>query len=116
LFSPSDFAFIMSAAPSTQSNQPEPVKRPYMDPAQRTGFRSQVAFAKDKVTTKEGWFGQYDYGWLCLPTLPFQKGGPSRSPPFYGLDDDMPLLLAITTGLQHALAMLAGMSLHVSQY
>jgi xanthine/uracil permease len=30
-------------------------------------------------------------------------------PPFYGLNDDLPLLLAITSGLQHSLAMLAGL-------
>lgn len=30
-------------------------------------------------------------------------------PPFYALDDELPLFLAITSGLQHALAMLAGL-------
>jgi hypothetical protein len=33
----------------------------------------------------------------------------SRPPPFYALDADLPLVLAITSGLQHALAMLAGL-------
>lgn len=32
-----------------------------------------------------------------------------RMPPFYALNDDLPLLLAISSGLQHALAMLAGL-------
>jgi xanthine/uracil permease len=32
-----------------------------------------------------------------------------RDPPFYALDDELPLILAISSGLQHALAMLAGL-------
>ncbi|KAF8478759.1 hypothetical protein JB92DRAFT_3280129 [Gautieria morchelliformis] len=31
-----------------------------------------------------------------------------RTPPFYALDDELSLLLAVASGLQHALAMLAG--------
>jgi hypothetical protein len=61
----------------------------------------------DKVTTRRGLVGDYDYGFLCLPQLPF--GRRRRSPPFYGLDDELPLIMAIATGLQHALAMLAGL-------
>lgn len=33
----------------------------------------------------------------------------NRLPPFYALDDNLPLLLGVTSGLQHALAMLAGL-------
>ena len=64
-----------------------------------------------KVTTRHGWFGDYDYAWLCTPTLPFAVGGRRRKtmPPFYALDSDLPLLLALACGLQHALAMLAGL-------
>ncbi|KAH8092489.1 permease family-domain-containing protein [Cristinia sonorae] len=66
-----------------------------------------------KLTTRHGWFGDYDYAWLCLPTLPFTVGKSTkprrRAPPFYPLDSDLPLLLAMTCGLQHALAMLAGL-------
>lgn len=32
-----------------------------------------------------------------------------RNPPFYALDAELPLILAISSGLQHALAMLAGL-------
>jgi uric acid-xanthine permease len=61
---------------------------------------------------RHGWFGDYDYAWLCMPTLPFSTGSKrkvSSGPPFYALDTDLPLFLAMTTGLQHALAMLAGL-------
>lgn len=84
-----------------------------------------------KVSTREGWLGDYDFAWLCLPVLPFSvsagagegsssnsSGGGSGSgrgrgrkrggAPFYALDADLPLLMALICGLQHALAMLAG--------
>ena len=61
-----------------------------------------------KVTTRHGWVGDYDYAWLCTPSIPFFRK-PRISPPFYGLESEIPLLVAITCGLQHALAMLAGL-------
>ncbi|KAF9048052.1 Xanthine/uracil permease [Hymenopellis radicata] len=70
---------------------------------------ARLSRMKEKVTTKAGWFGGYDYGWLCLPTIPFLRSSRTRSPPFYALDADMPLVLAAASGLQHALAMLAGL-------
>ncbi|KAF8076906.1 xanthine/uracil permease [Lyophyllum atratum] len=63
---------------------------------------------KMKFLTREGWFGDYDYAWLCTPSLPFLRGKP-RLPPFYAVDTELPLALAISSGLQHALAMLAGL-------
>ncbi|KAJ7251601.1 purine permease [Mycena rebaudengoi] len=62
---------------------------------------------KHKVSTQEGWLGNYDYAWLCMPSWPFSKT--SHEPPFYALDVELPLVLAIANGLQHALAMLAGL-------
>ncbi|KAF8878578.1 Xanthine/uracil permease [Gymnopilus junonius] len=61
-----------------------------------------------KFTTRDGWFGDYDYAWLCTPQLPFMRQH-DRAPAFYALDADLPLILAISSGLQHALAMLAGL-------
>lgn len=48
-----------------------------------------------KVTTKHGWIGDYDFVWLCMPTLPWGKGSARKLPPFYGLNDDIPILLAL---------------------
>ncbi|KAK7057959.1 Xanthine/uracil permease [Favolaschia claudopus] len=67
-----------------------------------------------KVTTYEGWFGGYDYGWLCMPSLRLpwstrRASSSSHEPPFYALDAELPLLLAIANGLQHALAMVVGL-------
>jgi hypothetical protein len=49
-----------------------------------------------------------------MPTLPF--GIPGRGPrnirptPFYGLEDDLPILVAMICGFQHSLAMLVRVS------
>lgn len=42
-----------------------------------------------------------------MPALPYAKQ--KRAPPFYALDQDLPLILAISSGFQHSLAMLAGL-------
>ncbi|KAG1743620.1 xanthine uracil permease [Suillus paluster] len=75
-------------------------------PAADPNPRSIFSVARRKVTTKHGWLGDYDYRWLCLPSLPTDKRG---QPPFFGIDDELPLVLAMASGLQHALAMLAGL-------
>lgn len=59
------------------------------------------------ISTREGIIGDYDYAFLFKPNLPFMKKE-RRAAPFFGLNDKMPLLLAIILGFQHALAMLAG--------
>lgn len=77
------------------------------------------------IVGSEGWLGNYDFGYLCMPTLPFGKGkGRRQPPPFFSLNADLPLLLALVcgqylcvivrgdlltiVGFQHSLAMLAG--------
>ncbi|KAL0573529.1 hypothetical protein V5O48_008434 [Marasmius crinis-equi] len=78
------------------------------DQAESRGFRIRAGNLKRKLTTRDGWFGSYDYRWLCMPVIPFRRKKRTL-PPFFALDDDLPLALAITSGLQHALAMLAGL-------
>lgn len=58
-------------------------------------------------TTRDGLIGDYDYGFLFKPNLPFMKKSTLASP-FFGLNDKMPVFLALLLGFQHALAMLAG--------
>ncbi|CAH6718244.1 putative purine permease [[Candida] jaroonii] len=60
-----------------------------------------------KWTTREGLLGDYDYGYLFIPQLPFTKKTP-KTQPFFGLNDKMPVILGLLLGFQHALAMLAG--------
>ncbi|KAI0713197.1 xanthine/uracil permease [Fomitopsis betulina] len=69
--------------------------------------RTHPPHVYDKVTTRHGWLGDYDYAWLCMPTLPCANKT-SRAP-FYSLDSELPIVVAVTAGLQHALAMLAGL-------
>lgn len=58
-------------------------------------------------TTRDGLVGDYDYGFLFKPNLPFMRQS-RRAAPFFGLNDKMPVLLALLLGFQHALSMLAG--------
>ncbi|KAG4428543.1 hypothetical protein IFR05_015977, partial [Cadophora sp. M221] len=70
-------------------------------------FSEYIKNVVKAFTTKDGLLGSYDYGFLFRPNLPFMKK--SRRPaPFFGLNDRMPVFLAILLGFQHALAMLAG--------
>ncbi|KAM6490396.1 xanthine/uracil permease [Amanita muscaria] len=101
---------------ATNSVQPEAIPPPTIpapsSPKSYTFWdvlRRKTSAYKKKITTKEGWLGDYDYGWLCTPTLPFLTHKDKLQPPFYALDQELPLLLAITCGFQHALAMLAGL-------
>ncbi|KAI1098559.1 Xanthine/uracil permease [Jackrogersella minutella] len=69
--------------------------------------RSRLNDIKKIFFTKQGILGDYDYAFLLRPNLPFMKKS-RRASPFFGLNDKMPVVLALLLGLQHALAMLAG--------
>jgi NCS2 family nucleobase:cation symporter-2 len=57
---------------------------------------------QSQVTTKEGWWGEFDWKSMCLPTI-FNKE--KKNAPFWGLNSRLPLGLAIIMGFQHSLAM-----------
>ncbi|QRW10320.1 xanthine/uracil permease [Ceratobasidium sp. AG-Ba] len=78
------------------------------DPPSTDRFRGIKRYGK-KLTTRDGWLGDYDFAWLCTPGLPFGKKKSTRAPQFYALDAELPILLAMVCGFQHALAMLAGL-------
>ncbi|KAF2090426.1 putative purine permease [Saccharata proteae CBS 121410] len=62
---------------------------------------------KHYATSKEGWIGDYDYLYLITPNIyPLNKRYRNHTPPFYGLNDEVPILLTIILGLQHALTMI----------
>ncbi|ODV92592.1 hypothetical protein CANCADRAFT_56224 [Tortispora caseinolytica NRRL Y-17796] len=60
-----------------------------------------------KFFTRDGLIGEYDYMYLFTPDIPFLSRERKVSP-FFGLNDSMPVFLAMILGFQHALAMLAG--------
>jgi len=51
--------------------------------------------------------GNFDWGALCMPTLPWVKS--TRKMPFFGRNDETPILVAAVMGLQHAFAMIGGL-------
>lgn len=67
----------------------------------------RVASFKRTFFTRDGLIGDYDYAFLFTPSLPFMRRR-VQAAPFFGLNDRLPILLALLLGLQHALAMLAG--------
>ncbi|GAO17893.1 uncharacterized protein UV8b_03244 [Ustilaginoidea virens] len=69
--------------------------------------KARLRRAGRALTTRDGLLGDYDYAFLFRPNLPFMTKTSHRSP-FFGLNDRMPVLLGMLLGLQHALAMLAG--------
>ncbi|KAM0262110.1 hypothetical protein ACHAQJ_001851 [Trichoderma viride] len=77
--------------------------------APRWSLSRRLRSLRRKLTTRDGLLGDYDYGVLFRPNLPFMsKGAGSRKSPFFGLNDRMPVFLGLLLGLQHSLAMLAG--------
>ncbi|KAJ5080909.1 hypothetical protein N7456_013619 [Penicillium angulare] len=77
------------------------------DQSPRRTYRDKLGSFVRAFTTRKGLIGDYDYAFLFTPKLPFTKQQ-RKSAPFFGLDDNVPVLLALILGLQHALAMLAG--------
>jgi uric acid-xanthine permease len=73
----------------------------------RKSFGDRLSSAKRTFLTKDGLIGDYDYAFLFKPNIPFMKKNESPAP-FFGLNDKMPVFLALLLGFQHALAMLAG--------
>lgn len=56
---------------------------------------------------RDGLIGDYDYAFLFKPNLPFLRKS-RKAAPFFGLNQRMPVILAMLLGFQHALSMLAG--------
>lgn len=84
---------------------PSQVTPPNSQP--RRTVASRISSVRRTFTTKHGLIGDYDYKFLFTPRLPFTKKA-ARGPPFFGLNDEMPVVLALILGFQHSLAMLAG--------
>jgi hypothetical protein len=63
---------------------------------------------KHMFFTRDGLIGDYDYAFLFTPNIPFMRKR-AQAAPFFGLNDKIPVVLAMLLGLQHSLAMLAGL-------
>ncbi|KAK2598611.1 hypothetical protein N8I77_012007 [Diaporthe amygdali] len=71
-------------------------------------FGDRTRGLKHMFFTKDGLIGDYDYGFLFTPNIPFMRKRPQAAP-FFGLNDKIPVVLALLLGFQHSLAMLAGL-------
>ncbi|KAL1637385.1 hypothetical protein SLS56_000523 [Neofusicoccum ribis] len=83
----------------------------YAPSADQVGAVSRYAtswqYLKQYFTSKEGWIGDYDYLYLVTPNIwPLNRKYKDFEAPFYGLNDEVPILLTIILGLQHALTMI----------
>lgn len=77
--------------------------------APRWSLSRRLRSLRRAFTTRDGLLGDYNYGVLFRPNIPFMsKGSGGGKSPFFGLNDRMPVFLGLLLGLQHALAMLAG--------
>ncbi|CAO3686342.1 unnamed protein product [Umbelopsis vinacea] len=84
------------------------VQTEYVETAyERKSMSTRLSNLKQTLTTKDGWLGDYDYGFLCMPKIPFLTKR-TNTPPFFGLNTNLPILLAIFLGFQHCLAMVSG--------
>lgn len=92
-----DNSIHASDGPDSIGPHPHPVKTP-----------SQRLHSLLKTfTTKDGLLGTYDYAALFRPDIPFLSK--THQPvPFFGVNDKIPVVLAILLGVQHGLAMLGG--------
>ncbi|KAI9480939.1 MAG: permease family-domain-containing protein [Benjaminiella poitrasii] len=60
---------------------------------------------KSQVGSKEGWWGDFDWKTMCLPSILHKQ---KTKTPFWGLNSRLPLGLAFIMGFQHSLAMVSG--------
>ncbi|KAI1174830.1 purine permease [Nemania sp. FL0916] len=73
----------------------------------RPSARDILHRVKKTFLTRDGLLGDYDYAFLFRPDIPFMRKH-RRASPFFGLNDKLPVFLALLLGFQHALAMIAG--------
>ncbi|KIR97681.1 NCS2 family nucleobase:cation symporter-2 [Cryptococcus deuterogattii 2001/935-1] len=71
--------------------------------------RNKLKSVLKSLVTKDGWLGDYDYGALMVPYIPYVTKKQNKELPFYGVNERLPHLLLFLLGLQHALAMVGGL-------
>ncbi|KAE8540316.1 hypothetical protein D1P53_003261 [Cryptococcus gattii VGV] len=71
--------------------------------------RNKLKSVLKSLVTKDGWLGDYDYGALMVPYIPYLTKKQNKELPFYGVNERLPHLLLFLLGLQHALAMVGGL-------
>lgn len=68
--------------------------------------QERLRYLKRYFTTRQGLIGDHDYLYLITPNIwPLNRKYKNYQRPFYGLNNEVPLLLTLILGLQHALCM-----------
>ncbi|KAE8244807.1 hypothetical protein A4X13_0g6244 [Tilletia indica] len=113
----------------TEKQVPTVTTQPFRAEQPTMSLSAKVSSKVSKLKTRGAWLGEYDYADLCMPRFNPWGWGTKKSNkrneeeegegitrkrekgevPFYGLEDDLPILLAALCGFQHMLAMLAGL-------
>ncbi|KIJ13315.1 hypothetical protein PAXINDRAFT_100779 [Paxillus involutus ATCC 200175] len=62
-----------SSDSSVTKQQPAPTEP--LNSNSSLGIHHHLDVVRKKLSTRQGWLGDYDYAWLCSPTLPFSFGG-----------------------------------------
>lgn len=79
---------------------------------------SSLALKKDawygrlynKVTTKEGWLGNYNYSYMFTPDIyPFNRKFSEHLLPFFEIDEEIPIILMVLLGFQHAFTLIVSL-------
>lgn len=96
----------------SEDHKPTVSEESYTPPSpSRLPLTQRVAHRVRSLGHRDAWLGDYHWGALFKPRwLPYsRKNHEQDTLGFYGLDDELPILLAAVAGLQHSLAMLAGL-------
>lgn len=63
-----------------------------------------------KLTTKDGWLGDYNYGHMFTPNVwPFNKKYKKYEQPFFAVNEELPIMLMLILGFQHAFTLIGSL-------
>lgn len=63
-----------------------------------------------KVSTKDGWIGDYDYAYMFTPDIwPLNKKYHDYRQPFFAVNEDLPILLMLLLGFQHSFTLIGSL-------
>lgn len=63
-----------------------------------------------KLTTKDGWLGDYNYAHMFTPDIwPLNKKYKDFEHPFFAVDEELPILLMLILGFQHAFTLIGSL-------
>eukprot|EP00798_Chlamydomonas_sp_ICE-L_P024766 gene24766-10408_t len=99
----------LPVVPQNQSTSASCLKRAIASmPVPKIGMPTG-AEVKKTLASKNTWFGDFDYVFLCIPQWPWCRKQDRNPPKFFGVDEHLGIVTALFMGLQHCLAMTGGL-------